>query len=289
MAISMGRFLAATLFLVTLNAQDLDLHLYSEFQRIRPDGSIVEADRAGIPHEIISPALIRNGFTTFQAAVTGRPKILYWMAIQTNPANVFRIRVYREEHGAGGIPDRLMEEAKPLYFLGAMPDVPVERTTQVYLIDVWTPPDAPVNRVRFEVLVKTGEWVVAPLEVRVIAARVPDLHPDMPPQKCCGTLPDLDRPADTAAWPPLFASLAGGTPALPPASGTVRSVIMRNARQDAAVVGTFDSQTRSNLLDWAWPVLFGRLLLGPPSLRGDAESYLPLRRRIWGIASRQLQ
>ena len=281
----MGRFLAGFLFAVTLRAQDVDLHLYSEFQRIRPDGSIVEADRADIPQEIISPALIRNGFTTFHVAVTGRPRILYWMVLQTNPANVLGIRVYREQHGSNGIPDRLIEEAKPLYFLGVMPDLPVERTTHVYLIDVWTPPDTPVDRIRFEVLAKTGEWVVAPMEARVIAARVPDI----PEKGCCGALPEPDRPADTAAWTPLFAALAGGTSPLPPTPGTLRSVIMRNAMQDAALVRSFDARTRSSLLDRAWPVMFGRLPLGPASLRGNSEAYLPLRQRIWGIASDRLQ
>ncbi len=285
MAVRMYSVLAGLFFAALLQAQDLDLHLYSEFQRIQSNGSAVEADRADYPQEIISPPLIRNGFTTFHAAVTGRPGILYWMAIQTNPANVFRIRVYREQPAGGGIPDQLVEEAKPLYFLGVMPDVPVERTTQVYLIDVWTPPDTPVGRVRFEVLVKTGQWVVAPMEVRVIAARLPDL----PGKDCCGTLPEPDRPADTSAWPPLFAALAGGASPLPPASGTVRSVIRRNAMQDAALVRSFDAQTRSNLLDRAWPIMFGRLPLGPASLRGDAEAYLQLRRRIWGFASDLLQ
>lgn len=276
----MDRFLAGFLVAFLLQAQDLDLQLHSEFQRIQPDGSIVKADRAEVPQEIISPALIRNGFTTFHVAISGRPRILYWLAIQTNPANVFRIRVYREENGANGIPDRLVEEVKPLYFLGVMPDLPIERTTQVYLIDVWTPRDTPVDRVRFEVLVKTGEWVVAPMEVRVIAARVPDF----PEKDCCGILPESDRPADTAAWPVLFAALAGGTSPLPSISGTVRSVILRNAMQDAALVQSFDAPTRAKLLDRAWPAMFGRLPLGPASLQSDGEAYLALRQQIWKIA-----
>ena len=277
----MGRLLAVFLVAFLLQAQDLDLKLYSEFQRVQPDGSIVKADRADVPQEIISPALIRNGFTTFHVAVTGRPRILYWLAIQTNPANVFRIRVYREENGASGIPDRLVEEVKSLYFLGVMPDLPIERTTQVYLIDVWTPRDTPVDRVRFEVLVKTGEWVVAPMEVRVIAARVPDFSD----KGCCGTLPEPARPADAAAWPVLVAALAGGTSPLPAMPGTVRSVILRNAMQDAAIVQSFDATTRANLLDRAWPAMFGRLPLGPASLQGDGEAYLAIRQQIWRIAS----
>ena len=89
----MGPFVIGFLFAALLRAQDVDLHLYSEFQRIQPDGRVVDADRADVPQEIISPALIRNGFTTFHVSVTGRPRILYWLAIQTNPPNVFRIHV----------------------------------------------------------------------------------------------------------------------------------------------------------------------------------------------------
>ena len=268
-----------------MRAQDVDLHLYSEFQRVQPDGNIMAVDRADIPQEIISPPLIRNGFTTFHVSVTGRPKILYWMAIQTNPADVFQIHVYREEHGSDGIPDRLVEEAKPLYFLGVMPDLPVERTTQVYLVDIWTPPNAPVDRVRFEVLVKTGEWVVAPMEVRVIAARVPD----SPVLACCAVLPEPERPADAGAWPVIFSALAGGVPQPPPRPGTVRAVIMRNAQQDAALARSFDAWAKALVLDRAWPIMLGRLPVGPETIRGDAESYLQIRRRIWAIASDRIQ
>ena len=113
--------------------------------------------------------------------------------------------------------------------------------------------------------------------------------PGLPNNDCCGTLPEPDRPADTAAWPLLFTALAGGTSPLPPSPGTVRSVIMRNAMQDAALVRSFDSQTRSNLLHRAGPAMFGRLPLGPASLRADGETYLLLRHRIWKIATDLLQ
>lgn len=262
-------------------AQDVDVRLYSEFQRIKPDGAAVEADRADAPYEPISPGLIRNGYTTFHVAVTGRPRVLYWVAIQTNPSDLFKVRVYREEFLPGGTPDRLTEEQKPYYFLGVMPDVPAERTTQVYLVDIWTPPDTPVERVRFEVLVKTGDWVVVPMEVRVLAARVPKL----PGKGCCGILAGPERPSDAAAWPLLFAALAGGTLGLPSAPGTVRSIIQRNALQDAALAATFDAGTRAGLLERLWPAMAARLSIGPVSLRSDPESYLSLRHRIWKLAS----
>ncbi|MEO8132017.1 MAG: hypothetical protein ABJF23_00850 [Bryobacteraceae bacterium] len=277
----MRRLLAGVLLTMLLRAQDVDIHLYSEFQRIGQGGRVVEVDRSEFPQEFISPPLIRNGFTTFHVAVTGRPKILYWMAIQTNPADVFGIRVYREEPNANGIPDLLVEESRPLYFLGVMPDLPVERTTQVYLVDVWTPPNAPVDRVRFEVLVKTGAWVVAPMEVRILAARVPDFQPPA----CCARLPEPQRPADTSVWPVIFSALAGGSTSPSASPGTVRGAILRNAQQDAALVRSFDVETRSALLGRVWPIMFGRLPFWPETIRGNAESYLQIRRRIWTIAN----
>jgi hypothetical protein len=283
----MNRILFGFLFGVLLKAQDVDIRLYSELQRIQANGEVAAADRAGASQEIISPAVVRNGFTTFHVAVTGRPKILYWLAIQTNPADLFQVRVYREQFLPSGIPDALVEEPKPDYFLGVMPDVPVERTTQVYLIDVWTPPDTPVGRVRFEVLVKTGDWVVAPMEVRVLAARVPKQQEvgKQEGKACCAVLPSPDSPADTASWPPLFAALKGGSSPLPPPPGTVRSVIMRNALQDAALVRSLDANTRARVFDGVWPVMAARLPIGPVSLRAHPESYLSLRQRIWNVAS----
>jgi hypothetical protein len=264
-----------------VQAQDIDLRLYSEFQRVKPDGSVVDADRAEFPQEPISPPLIRNGYTTFHFSVTGRPRILYWIAIQTNPGDLFQVRVYREMFSKEGVPDALHEEPKPYFFLGVMPDSQAERVTQEYLLDIWTPPDTPADRVRFEVLVKTGDWVVAPMEVRVLTARVPR-HDE---GKCCGTLPNPEAPIDRAAWAPVWSVLSGYSPPRPPVPGTLRSIILRNALQDAALTLQFDSKTRAALLDRITALMVARQVGGPASLRGDAESYLAIRRRIWNLAN----
>src|SRR5258707_149299 len=85
---------------------------------------------------------------------------------------------------------------------------------------------------------RMGASLVATMDVRVIAGRVPDL----PVAACCAVLPDPERPIDTAAWPVIFSALAGGGLQPPPPSGTVRAVIMRNAQQDAALARSFDSR-----------------------------------------------
>src|SRR6478609_9669577 len=84
-------------FSLALRAQDIEVRLYSEFQRIDASGEVIEADRGAPSREIISPGLVRNGFTTFHVAVTAHPRVLYWFAIQTNPDNVFQIKVYKEQ------------------------------------------------------------------------------------------------------------------------------------------------------------------------------------------------
>jgi hypothetical protein len=272
------------LFALGLQAQDIDLRLYSEFQRVNASGEVIEPEGSAPPQEIISPAVVRNGFTTFQVVVTARPRILYWFAIQTNPSDFFRIKLYKEQalqQGSTVIPDGLVERTKPSYFLGVMPDVPGPRATEVYLLDIWTPADAPVGRVRFEVLVKTAYWTVSPMEVRVLPARVPNLASPV----CCVPLPAPQQPADSGVWGPLFGGLHGGTlPALP-LPETVRSVIRRNAIQDAALARSFDQAARSMLFERLWPIMANRLLGGPVSLQPGTEAYLTIRQKILKTAS----
>jgi hypothetical protein len=268
-----------------LQGQDIEVRLYSEFQRIDASGEVIAADRGGSSQEIISPALVRNGFTTFHVAVTARPRVLYWFAIQTNPPEIFRIKLYKEqflEQGRSFIPDGLVEQPNPLYFLGVMPDVPAPRVTQVYLLDIWTPADTTAGRVRFEVLAKTAYWTVAPMEVRVLPVRVPD--PETAPA-CCFALPSPVSPASSSVWDPLFHALTGGFAPLAPAPGTVRSVILRNALQDAAIVRTLDPSVRDALLHRMWPIMAGTLLPMPASIRPTAQSYFPLRQAIYRAAS----
>ena len=59
---------------------------------------------------------------------------------------------------------------------------------------------------------------------------------------------------------------------------------MRNALQDAALVRTFDANTKARVLDGVWPWMAARLPIGPVSLRAHPEVYLSLRQRIWKVA-----
>ncbi|MBZ5605810.1 MAG: hypothetical protein LAO79_26215, partial [Acidobacteriia bacterium] len=54
-------------------------------------------------------------------------------------------------------------------------DLPAEGTsTQIFWMDLWTGPDAPVRRIKVEPEVKVeSDWVTYPMEVRVVDAVVP--------------------------------------------------------------------------------------------------------------------
>lgn len=218
--------------------------LFSEFQRPDPFGGIVAADRALAPREILSPALARGAHTIFHIAVSVPPPESYLLYVIPNPVNACLVAVYREHFGktaAGWIPDRL-EELHRLPDFGAMPDPDdgVEgQNTRVYLLDLWIPPDAPVGRFRLEVQLKMGDWVVRPMELRVVAARVPAIPAGgagrpLPPVEDGADAVALDTLAEYAAGAPLAGG--SGTPA------TVREVIRRSTLQDMALAAALPAE-----------------------------------------------
>jgi hypothetical protein len=249
--------------------------ILSEFRRLDPFGRTVAADATVSPREILSPAVLRNGFASFHVAVSVPPKESYLLYVVTNPVDACRVAVYREhfvETAAGWVPDRLVELER-LPDFGVMPD-PDDRiegqTTRLYLIDLWIPPDARTGRFRLEVQLKAGDWTVTPIEVRVLTGRIPDLARasgvERPP-----ALPPPQAAADAAAlrvWGDHLAGLPPGSVG-PPA--TMRDVIRRNALQDVALAGSPGSEPGRE-------AVIGRLLglfAFPRVLAG--ERYLRLR------------
>lgn len=222
-------------------AQPVQLKIYSEFQRVDPFGRVVRADRAPRPREILSPAVPRNGYASFHVAVTvpeGRPFRLF---LGQNPDDVFRLTLYRERFvrvGDEWIPDELVRVLEP-YDSMAQPageSIPGQTTT-VFWLDVWTPAQAPVRRVRLEAQLNVGDhWVIAPMEVRIRPARVPDHAPP-------GTaLPPVEAPADRAALEPWLRYLCGRFGWRAPAPLSVRRLIRRNAAQDAALAAQLEQR-----------------------------------------------
>ncbi|HUQ90385.1 MAG TPA: hypothetical protein VM120_01810 [Bryobacteraceae bacterium] len=211
------------------------LRLYSEFQRVDPFGQILAVDRSSKPREILSPAVARNSFFSIHVAVTAAPKAMYFLALQSYPPGAFQWKIYRESfsnHSSGWIPDTLTEERPPYFEL--MPDTEVNipgQTTQLYLVDVWVPPDTPSSSVRLEVLVKSDSWRIAPMEVRVLPVTVPAL----PQGQVVEPLPDVKLSADASAAKAMAAATSA-SPAPPPVN--LRAIIYRNALQDAALART---------------------------------------------------
>jgi len=150
------------------------LDLYSELVKVDPFGKL---DAGHKPREILSPGVPRGGFFSVQVAVTAEPKTIYMMAVQSNPPHVFQWKLYQEKYALRGrqwVPGGFEELREPYFRM--TPDIDVDipgQTTQVYLLDVWTPRETPVGRIRLEVLAKSDTWRVAPMEVRVLNATIP--------------------------------------------------------------------------------------------------------------------
>jgi hypothetical protein len=156
------------------------LNVYSEFARIDPD-SRVTAPRN--PREILSPAIVRNGFTSFQIVVEAKPDVEYTLYVGLNPADAVTVTLYRAS--AGGL------SPVDLPFRGSGP--------AVFWMDVWCDRAAPVRRIKIEPELEiAGNWVRYPMEARVMEAAVPaetrplvtDLH-----QFLCGRGREADAPA----------------------------------------------------------------------------------------------
>jgi hypothetical protein len=133
------------------------LNVYSEFARIDTGGRVIAPES---PREILSPAIVRNGFTSFQIVVEEKPGEKFALFVGLNPPDAVKVTLYRES-GA------LLEPVElPFHGEGAA----------VFWMDVWCDRAAPVRRVKIEPeLSVAGDWARYPMEARVMEATVPDL------------------------------------------------------------------------------------------------------------------
>jgi hypothetical protein len=261
---------AACLLVAALQVHAIDVRIYSEFQRFDWTGSVVQVDRAAATREVLSPAVVRNAFTSFRVVVTGRPNTLYFLSVQTNPPDVFKIKLYRET-----VDQALAEERNPAFLSGVTPPIRnVSETAATYLLDVWVPADMNPGVVRLEVQLKTAYWRIAPLEFRVLPIVTPSLASCTSP----AAMRADNKPADTVAFRILFAGLTGNLPPCVPPPANAACLVARNAAQDAALAQTLDSHTQATLLS-AMLELFSERAWALFHPRGS-ESYLPLRQRI---------
>lgn len=174
-----------------LRAQSLQV--FSEFQRVDPFGRVLNQEHSPPPREIISPGVVRNGFTSFQVVVTAPANTTYFLFVGANPPDIVRTHLYKEHFvrsGTNWTPETLEEVHSPGF--GVIPDAQANipgQTTRDYLLDVWVPPSAePGRRVRIELQLKTGGWIVYPMEIRVQNAILPAM-----PERVPLTLSDIGQ------------------------------------------------------------------------------------------------
>lgn len=192
----------ALLLLLSAPAWAQSVVVYSEFARFGAAGRVASPSE---PREILSPALVRNGFTSFQVVVGAEPNARWRLHVGQNPENAVRVTIYRES-------GRELEPA----------DLPVDgEGLQIFWMDLWTAPNAPVQRIKVEPqLYVNGDWVTYPMEARVSEARLPDapqIDPFCPFQK-------------------------------PASSHEVAALQFRNAAQDYALAAQLPEAERKRLL-----------------------------------------
>jgi hypothetical protein len=177
------------------------LTVYSELAHIDAAGKVTAPET---PREILSPALVRNAFTSFQVVVQVPRGTPYQLYIAQNPENAVRVTLFRENG------ERLV-----------LVNPPAEGdSTQVYWLDVWTDRGAPVERIKIEPQLHVkDDWVIYPMEGRVMNAVVPE-----------GKWPaGIAAPVDV-----IRAFVCGTKPpaAMPTAETSIPAMRFRNAQQD---------------------------------------------------------
>ena len=145
---------ALFLLLASVAAWAQPLRVYSEFAKIDATGKVTAPAE---PREILSPAIARNAFSSFQVVVDVPRGTPYQLYVAQNPENAVEVTLYRESG------DKLERVEQPVS----------GNATQVFWMDLWTARDAPVARIKVEPqLHVNNDWVIYPMEARVMAAIV---------------------------------------------------------------------------------------------------------------------
>lgn len=234
------------------SASGQSVRVYSEFQRIGPFGKVIGPDRArrpGVsPREILSPAVARNAYASYQIAVSSPAGEPFTLHIAQNPENTGVVSVYEALFvSAGGelVPDRLVRVELP--HRAKAPEInnasPEERTI-VFWMDLWVQGSCRPGRFRLEVQVYCmGSWIIYPMEVRVEEALIP------PPEKPFSELGEAGAPADLSARRVLIDYLCGNKRQVAAETApSIRSLIRRNALQDIALAKQLQNKYGKNIL-----------------------------------------
>ena len=207
------------------------LKVYSEFSRISPAGEVVQEDRSDSPpREILSPAVVRNGFASYHIVATVPANTPYILEIGQNPEEAVRVTLYREIHDANGIPDKLEPITLPYESKSGESE-----SKYVFWLDIWIDRDAPVRRIKVEPQLHiAGYWYSYPMEVRVSQPVVPAYKPLAAPLSPPQARSDAD--VQSAVRTLLCAAAAPNAAATSP---TIRGFIYRNVEQDLALARNY--------------------------------------------------
>lgn len=190
--------------MLPLGAQPLSV--YTELAQIDNKGKVI---RPSMPREILSPTVVRNGFTSFQIIVDAPDTTSWQLFVAQNPENAVDVTLYRE---SGDRLEKVQAEAGS--------------GKQVFWMDLWAKRDAPVERIKVEPQLHINDdWVIYPIEVRIVDAIVPDA-------------PAGGWPAGVASPEDLMRGFVCGSQIPAGSSGkepTVASLRFRNAQQDRAL------------------------------------------------------
>jgi hypothetical protein len=225
-------------------------------------------------------------------AIDTPKEVPYSWYLGQNPEGAVKPTVYKvswERRGTAWWPDRLTPLA--VNGDGRVADAGARlpgQTTDVYLLDLWVPPAAKVERVRLELQLNVGEdWIVYPTELRIQAPLLPvGLTPG-------SALAPVDAPADASAREMLRAYLCGGGKREPAGLPSLRGIIRRNAGQDAGLARSLEKTCGQD------GVVAGLLALLAPGAQLEAwcqapvfpagqgaEGYLRVRDYLYRVADR---
>jgi hypothetical protein len=200
--------LAGLLVLLSLPMAAQPLMVYSEFARIDAKGKVTAP---AMPREILSPALARNAWESFQIVVEPYDGALPWqLYVAQNPDNAVGVTLYRESG------DKLEKVTQPVSGTGV----------QVFWMDVYTAKGSPVERIKVEPQLHiNNDWVIYPMEGRIMDAVVPDAPVG-------GWAQGIAEPGDVMRGFVCGTQFAAGTAPRDPTQASLR---FRNAQQDRAL------------------------------------------------------
>jgi hypothetical protein len=214
------------------------VQVYSEFAKLNDAGEVVAPEN---PREILSPAVARNAFSSFQLAIQVPSGVKFLVYIGQNPDNAAKVTLYRRDGG------KLVPVVVP--YEGV--------SSQVLWMDVWMDGDAPVRRVKIEPQIGIGgEWLTYPMEVRVTE-----------PVVAGRSIPEGNH---MPAFEVMRLYLCGGRDVTATDLGfNVQFLQSRNAQQDTALAAGSSEALREELKK-----TMGGCSAPPPA---DPEFYLRLR------------